>query len=87
VQEKGQVTVPAGIRRQLGLKKGDLVSVSQTEDGVLTTPQAAVAIRVLDRIGEALREQGVTLDELIESARTERGEIVRELYSIDVSDS
>lgn len=87
VQEKGQVTLPAAIRQRLGLKKGDLVAVSQTEDGVLITPQAAVAISALDRIGEALREQGLTLDELIESGRAERDDLLRELYGIDASGS
>lgn len=43
VQEKGQVTLPAAVRRQTGLKKGDLVSVSVTEDGVLITPVAVQA--------------------------------------------
>ncbi len=38
VQEKGQVTLPADVRRKTGLKKGDLVSVTTTEDGVLIKP-------------------------------------------------
>jgi AbrB family looped-hinge helix DNA binding protein len=38
VQEKGQVTLPAEVRRKTGLKKGDLVSVTTTDDGVLITP-------------------------------------------------
>ncbi|MDQ6604653.1 MAG: AbrB/MazE/SpoVT family DNA-binding domain-containing protein [Chloroflexota bacterium] len=35
VQEKGQVTLPAEMRRSLGLKKGDLVAVTSTDGGVL----------------------------------------------------
>ena len=38
VQEKGQITLPADMRRNLGLKKGDLVSVTATADGVLIKP-------------------------------------------------
>ena len=83
VQEKGQVTLPATIRQRLGLKKGDLVAVVQTDEGVLITPQAAVAMKALDRIGEALREQGLSLDELIESGRAERDDLIRELYGLD----
>ena len=33
VQEKGQVTLPLEIRRKLKLKKGDLVTFVETEDG------------------------------------------------------
>ena len=32
VQEKGQVTLPAELRRKLGLKRGDLVTVTETEE-------------------------------------------------------
>ncbi|MHB8647209.1 MAG: AbrB/MazE/SpoVT family DNA-binding domain-containing protein [Thermomicrobiales bacterium] len=38
VQDKGQVTLPADVRRRTGLKKGDLVSVTATPDGVLIKP-------------------------------------------------
>ena len=38
IQEKGQVTLPADIRKRLGLKKGDLVAVEGTPEGVLITP-------------------------------------------------
>ena len=39
VKEKGQVRLPAEIRKRLGLKKGDLVAVVETPDGVLITPR------------------------------------------------
>lgn len=80
VQEKGQVTLPAEIRRKLGLKKGDLVAVTETDDGLLITPQQALANQALDRIGAVLREQGLTLEELIESGREIRGSIIKEKY-------
>lgn len=80
IQEKGQVTLPAGLRRKLGLKKGDLVAVSETEEGVLITPQEVLALKALDRIGEALEKRGLSLEELIESGREVRGEIVQDNY-------
>jgi AbrB family looped-hinge helix DNA binding protein len=86
VQEKGQVTLPAEVRKNLGLKKGDLVAVTETPDGVLITPSEIIATRALDRIGEALRSQGLTLEELIDSGREERGPIIEELYGIKTTD-
>jgi AbrB family looped-hinge helix DNA binding protein len=82
VQEKGQVTLPAEVRRSLGLKKGDVVAVTQTEDGVFISPQRVVALKALDRIGELLRAQGASLDELMESGREIRGELVKEKYGL-----
>ena len=80
IQEKGQVTLPAGIRRRLGLKKGDLVAVEETPYGVLIAPQRVLALRDLDQIGAVLREQGITLEELMESGRAIREELFREKY-------
>lgn len=83
IQEKGQVTLPAEVRKRLGMKKGDLVAVVETPEGVLITPQEVVAAKALDRIGQALREQGVSLDELIDAGRDIRGDLIRQQYGID----
>ncbi len=86
VQEKGQVTLPTEIRRKLGLKKGDLVAIVETPDGVLITRQEVVAAQVLDQIGEILRERGLSLEELIDSGREVRGELIQERYG-DLGDN
>ncbi len=78
IQEKGQVTLPASLRQRLGLKKGDLVAITETPEGILITPQEIVATQALDRIGAALREQGLSLEDLIESGRAERDDLLRE---------
>jgi len=83
IQEKGQVTLPAAVRKQLGLEKGDLVAVVATPEGVLITPQEVVASKALDEIGAILREQGLSLEELIEAGRDGRDELVREQYGIE----
>ena len=80
VQEKGQITIPAEIRQRWGLKKGDLVAFVETEQGVMISPQEVVAMNALDQIGRALRERGITLEELIESGRDIRGQLIEEEY-------
>ena len=80
VQEKGQITIPAEIRQRWGLKKGDLVAFVETEQGVMISPQEVVAMNALDQIGRALRERGITLEELIESGREIRGQLIEEEY-------
>lgn len=84
VQEKGQITIPAEIRQRWGLKKGDLVAFVETEQGVMISPQEVVAMNALDQIGRALRERGITLEELIESGRDIRGQLIEEEYGIKV---
>ncbi|MBI1801677.1 MAG: AbrB/MazE/SpoVT family DNA-binding domain-containing protein, partial [Chloroflexi bacterium] len=60
VQEKGQVTIPTEIRKKLGLKKGDRVSFVETDRGVLISPQEVVALDALEKIGQLLKENGLT---------------------------
>ena len=86
VQEKGQVTIPAAVRRNFGLKRGDLVAVVETADGIFITPRETIAAEALDQIGEALKRQGLSLDELIASGRVERSKLIAEHYGIPVED-
>jgi AbrB family looped-hinge helix DNA binding protein len=85
VQQRGQVTLPSAVRRRLGIKKGDLVAVTDTPEGILITPREVVASLALDRIGAQLQEQGLSLEELIESGRDERDGLIRELYGLDTA--
>jgi antitoxin PrlF len=75
VQEKGQVTIPQEIRKKLGLKWGDLVAVMETPDGVFITPQQVVASKALDSIGDILKEQGLSLEELTASGAQIRNQL------------
>jgi antitoxin PrlF len=82
IQEKGQVTIPTEIRKKLGLKRGDLVAVMETPDGVFITPQQVVAAKAFDRIGDILKEQGLSLEEVISSGREVRTDLLQETYGI-----
>jgi antitoxin PrlF len=82
MQEKGQVTIPTEIRKKLGLKRGDLVAVVETPDGVFITPQQVVANKALENIGNILKEQGVSLNAVIASGRQIRTDLLQETYGI-----
>ncbi|MGH2587598.1 MAG: hypothetical protein ACRDJE_21985 [Dehalococcoidia bacterium] len=53
----------------------------------LITAQATIVTRTLDRFGEVLREQDLTLEDLVESGRNVRGDLLAELYGIDAKRS
>jgi AbrB family looped-hinge helix DNA binding protein len=82
IQEKGQVTIPTEIRKKLGLKRGDLVAVVETPEGVFITPQQVVATKALDSIGDILKEQGLSLEKLMASGREIRTDLLEESYGI-----
>ena len=86
VQKRGQVTIPIELSRKLGIEEGGVVAFIETSDGVLISPREVLAMETLDRIGKALKEQGITLEELIESGREIRGQIVQEEYDLQAED-
>ncbi len=86
VQKRGQVTIPIELRRKLGIEEGGVVAFIETEDGVLISPREVLTMEALDRIGEVLREQGLSLEELIESGREIRGQMVEEEYGLKAED-
>ena len=86
VQKRGQVTIPIEMRRKWGIEEGGLVAFIETEEGILISPREVLAMEALDRIGEALKEQGITLEEMIESGREIREEIYREKFAQTDSD-
>ena len=57
MQEKGQVTIPQEIRKKLGLKRGDLVAVMETPEGVFIKPQQVVATKALDSMAISSRNK------------------------------
>ena len=86
VQKKGQVTIPIELRRKLGIEEGGIVAFIETKDGILISPRQVLTMEALNRIGEALKKQGISLEELIESGREIRGQIVEEEYRLKAED-
>lgn len=87
VQEKGQVTIPLEIRQKLNLKKGDLVTFVETDQGVVIKPAEVVVVEALNVIGKALKKQGISLEALMERGREKRGEIIEEEFDLNDSSS
>ena len=79
----GQVTLPADLREKLGLKRGDLVTAVETADGLLLTSRRSAIDHELSAVDSELQKQGLSLDELIESGREIRGELLKDLYGIN----
>jgi antitoxin PrlF len=87
IQDKGQVTIPRNIRKRLKLKKGDLVTFVETEQGVVLLPAEAVVTSAFSEIGRLLKGKGVTLGELLESGEKVRSQIAKEKYGLGKSPS
>ncbi|HUW94451.1 MAG TPA: AbrB/MazE/SpoVT family DNA-binding domain-containing protein [Anaerolineae bacterium] len=86
VQQRGQVTIPIELRRKLGIEEGGVVAFIETENGILISPQEVLAMDAVDRVGKALKERGISLEELIASGRGIRGEMIDERYGVNAEE-
>lgn len=64
--QKGQVTIPVGIRRKLGLRTGDQVAFVQEGDRVLVKP---VQKKISAAFGLAQAKRGASLTEMDQAIR------------------
>ena len=65
VWDKGQVTIPTALRRDLNLDEGTIIYVQKAGDGLLLRPKES-AISVIQQQGEKLmRKKDISLDNLI----------------------
>ena len=85
IDETG-LNLPLEWFEKYGLVEGDEVAIVETEQGLIVLPRVAAAMNALTEIGRALKEKGVTLEELMERGRDIRDDILREKYGIDPGD-
>jgi AbrB family looped-hinge helix DNA binding protein len=83
LQESGSVTLPSAFRKKYNLKPGDEISFIETDEGLLISPRETLINKLLDEMGDVLRAKGVTLEELMESGREIRADLLKEHYGID----
>ena len=80
VYSKGQVTIPARIRKRLNIGDGTLLSFLQIGEVILLSPRRLVVPGAQKEIAWIMEEEGVTLQELLEGLEEERLRYNREEY-------
>ncbi len=78
--EDGTMLLPREVADSLGNFSDNDILLFRTEQGVLVTTREKLFLGALEGIGAALRESGVTLEELMESGAEIRQELVDEFY-------
>ena len=83
VRERGQFTIPADIRHEMGIKDGDVFSLIWIEDTLIATRKRLVAPEVAQAIEVLMQEEGVTLEDLLQDLEKQRERYVREKHGIE----
>jgi AbrB family looped-hinge helix DNA binding protein len=80
LREKRQVTIPASLCEKLNLEPGDLLDADVEDGKLVIRPARKAALDALKELQRAVRESGVTLEELLEGGRQVREELTREKW-------
>ena len=81
MRRKGIITLPIELRRQYDLDEGDVFTLMDLGDGsFLLTPRVSQVARLGDQVTRLMAEEGVDLEEMLETLEQERETYYREHY-------
>lgn len=84
IRKKGSLTLPAELRSKYGLDEGDTFTLIDLGDGsFLLTPRVMQVNRLGKRVAEVLDQEGVRLDDLLNTLDEERARYYAEHYVKD----
>lgn len=82
IRKKGSLTLPVDLRNKYNLDEGDVFTLIDLGDGsFLLTPQVSQVSRSGDRVARILKDEGVSLEDLLTALDEERQQYYREHYA------
>lgn len=71
ISSKGQVTIPAAIRKKLDLKQGDRIFFVESQDGIVIKKSTALDefLKFQKAFSETAKEAGITEEELLKEIK------------------
>jgi bifunctional DNA-binding transcriptional regulator/antitoxin component of YhaV-PrlF toxin-antitoxin module len=81
IRKKGTFTLPSGFRQKYGVEEGEIYSYIDLGEGALLLTRKVSQVDILARrIARNLKEDNITLEDLLETLDEERRKIFKEKY-------
>jgi bifunctional DNA-binding transcriptional regulator/antitoxin component of YhaV-PrlF toxin-antitoxin module len=80
VRGRGQLTIPASLRKDLDLDDDAELTVAKVGDVLLLTPRKLIGDAVARKAGRAMKQAGVKLNDLLADLSKQRERYNRERY-------
>lgn len=77
---RGQLTIPASLRKELGLKEDSVVNLVKVGDSLLLVPQPLEGDRLANNFSKAMKKKNITLEDLLSDLKKVRKNYVKEHY-------
>ncbi len=82
IRGRGQFTIPAEIRREMGIKDRDIFSLMRLGDTLIATRKRLMVPEIARAIEAIMQEEGVTLEDLLDGLEKQREIYVKEKYGL-----
>jgi bifunctional DNA-binding transcriptional regulator/antitoxin component of YhaV-PrlF toxin-antitoxin module len=81
IRRKGVITLPIELRKKYDLNEGDVLALEDLGDGsFLLLPRLSRVASLGDRVAQAMEDEGITMEEMLEVLEEERESYYREHY-------
>lgn len=80
IKARGQLTIPKKVREAGNLYEGEVVSIIPVGDTLIITPKKLELEEARREIRKILKASGVSIEDLIEGLKEERGALFKEIY-------
>jgi bifunctional DNA-binding transcriptional regulator/antitoxin component of YhaV-PrlF toxin-antitoxin module len=80
VRGRGQLTIPASLRKDLNLDDDADLTVVKVGDVLLLTPRKLIGDAVAKKASRAMKQSGLKLDDLLADLNTQRERYTSERY-------
>jgi len=82
IRSKGTITLPANLRKKYKLEDGEVFQLIDVGDGsFFLVPKESKVMKTADRVARKLKEDNVTLDDLLQTLDEERKRYYQEHYA------
>jgi AbrB family looped-hinge helix DNA binding protein len=75
---RGQLTIPASIRKELGLEEDASLTVVKVGEVLLLTPRKLIGDTIAKKAARAMKQAGLKLDDLLADLKKQRKRYNRE---------
>ena len=82
IRKKGGLTLPVELRTKYSLNEGDVLTLIDLGDGsfLLSPPRTSQIDHLSDRVSQILKEENISLDDLLSGLDDERQRYYQEHY-------
>lgn len=81
IRDKGTITLPAEFRKKYRLDKGQILTMIDMGDGaIMLFPGYSEVDRLSNNIARQMKEDNVTLEDILETLDEERRKLFKETY-------